>query len=62
MGGNEEVVRQGDEAAWKRLINTTRVLFMLQSKRCPSTKEFQIVVEIGDKTTGVVPVPHDDVW
>lgn len=62
-GGIEEVVRQGDETAWGKLIRKIRGLFKLRSRRQPSVKIFEIVVEIGDKKTGVVAGAHDDdVW
>lgn len=60
--GNETVIQQGDDAAWKMMIRKTRGIFMLQSERNPKIEEFEIVVEIGDKKTGVAPVAYDDDW
>lgn len=60
--GHEMVIRQGDDIAWRKLKEMTPDLFTLQRRRNQTKEEFKVVVEIGDKKTGVLPVADDDLW
>ncbi|KAF8859715.1 hypothetical protein BDZ45DRAFT_801399 [Acephala macrosclerotiorum] len=60
--GHEMVIRQGDDVAWRQLKEMTPDLFTLQRRRNQTKEEFKVVVEIGDKKTGVLPVADDDLW
>lgn len=61
--GEDMVVHRGDVAQWKRLKDLARLLFKLHSNRKPNTTEFEVTVEIGDKTIRADDgEADDDVW
>lgn len=61
--GEDMVVHRGDVAQWKKLKELARLLFMLHSNRKPNKTEFEVTIEIGDKTIRAESAEaDDDVW
>lgn len=59
-GGNETVLKQGDQKGWKRLIMKVKTVYMLHRERNPLVNRRELIIEISDKRTGVVPIALND--
>lgn len=59
-GGNETVLKQGDQKGWKRLIMKVKTVYMLHRERNPLVDRRELIIEISDKRTGVVPIALND--